>query len=145
MKTSRIMKKVNANILLTILEDARDIIVEGVEIGFIHPDDRELMIPGDPKPGRYYGLPKLQKPRETWPEGQNIPPLRPIVSGSGTISENLSHLIDEQAKNEVKKLDSYLEDTRHLLQLIHKENLRGPQPPGTVPVMLDIKGMYNKA
>ena len=44
----------------------------------------------------------------------------------------------------MRKLDSYVEDTRHLLEIIQEENRRGPQPPGTVPVTLDVKGMYNK-
>ena len=47
------------------------------------------------------------------------------------------------SKQEVKHIDSYLEDTRHLLQLIEEENARGPQLPGTVPVTLDVKAMYN--
>ena len=50
--------------------------------------------------------------------------------------------MDEQAKGEVKKLPTYLEDTRDLLQIIMEENHRGPQPPGTVPVILDMSGMY---
>ena len=64
------------------------------------------------------------------------------MSGSGTISEGISHWVDEHAKGEVKKLNTYLEDTRHLLQLIQEENERGPQAPGTIPVTLDIVGMY---
>ena len=43
----------------------------------------------------------------------------------------------------MKKLDSYLEDTRHLLQRVSEENLEGPQPTGTIPVTLDISGMYS--
>ena len=42
----------------------------------------------------------------------------------------------------MKRLPTYLEDTRHLLQLIQEENAKGPQPPGTIPVTLDIVGMY---
>ena len=76
-------ERVDPNILVTILEDAKSLVDEGVEKGFIHPSDGLLMIPSDPKPGRYYGLPKLQKPRDSWPVRQNIPPLWPIVSGSG--------------------------------------------------------------
>ena len=100
------------------------------------------MIPDEAMPGRYYGLVKNHKEKESWPPGQNIPPLRPVVSGSGTVSEGVSHWLDEQAKQEVRKLDSYLEDTRHVLEMIEEENSQGPQPSGTIPVTLDIAGMY---
>ena len=64
------------------------------------------------------------------------------MSGSGTVQEGISHWVDEQAMGEVKKWPTYLEDTRHLLQLIMEENHCGPQPPGTVPVTLDIDVRY---
>ena len=50
--------------------------------------------------------------------------------------------MDEHAKGEVRKHDSWLEDTRHLLEIIQEENKRGPQPPGIIPVTLDISSMY---
>ena len=56
------------------------------------------------KPGRYYGLAKVHKPQHSWPQvaGGRCPPLRPVVSGSGTISEGILHWVDEHAKGEVK-------------------------------------------
>ena len=71
------------------------------------------MVPPEPKPGRFYGLVKNHVDKEQWPEGQNIPPLRPIVSASGTNTEGISHWVDEHAKQEVHRLDSFLADTRH--------------------------------
>ena len=84
------------------------------------------MIPTKVKPGRYYGLSKLHKPRESWAAGQNISPLRPIVSASGTITDIISHWVDKQSMQEVKKIQLYVEDTRHLLEIIQEENRRGP-------------------
>ena len=40
-------------------------------------------------------------------------------------------------------LDYWLEDTRQMLQIITEENAAGPQQPGTIPVTLDISGMYS--
>ena len=123
---------------------AEELVQEGVREGFINPGDASFMIPEDAKPGRYYGLAKVHKSKQSWPkvaEGR-CPPLRPVVSGSGTVAEGVSHWVDEHAKGEVKRLPTYLEDTRHLLQLIQEENNKGPQPPGTIPVTLDIVGMY---
>ena len=76
----RYYEEVEPDILQVALEDAKALVKEGVERGFIHPKDGALMIPMEVRPGRYYGLPKLHKPRGSWPAGQNIPPLRPIVS-----------------------------------------------------------------
>ena len=123
---------------------AEELVQEGIREGFIHPDDAAQMVPEEGKPGRYYGLAKVHKARRCWPQvaGGRCPPLRPVVSGSGTVGEGISHWVDEQAKSEVKRIPTYLEDTRHLLQLIQEENAKGPQPVGTVPVTLDIVGMY---
>ena len=96
------------------------------------------MLSDQANPGRYCGLDKSHKEKDSRPVGQHIPPLSPVVSASGSVSEGISHWVDEQ----VKKLDSYLEDTRHVLDVIREENSRGPQPPGTIPVTLDIGGMY---
>ena len=125
--------------------NAQELVQEGVEAGFIHPEDAKEMVPEEAKPGRYYGLAKVHKARRCWPEvaGGRCPPLRSVVSGSGTVAEGISHWVDEGAKGEVPRLPTYLEDTRHLLQLIQEENENGPQPPGTIPVTLDIVAMYN--
>ena len=42
----------------------------------------------------------------------------------------------------MKKLESFIEDTRDHLFIISEENANGPQPDGTIPVTLDISGMY---
>ena len=65
------------------------------------------------------------------------------MSGSGSNTEGISHFVDEFAKEEVKHLDSWLEDTRHLLQILTEENTSGPQPTSSIPVTLDISGMYS--
>ena len=131
--------------LVNLRAKAEELVQEGVEAGFIHPEDAKEMVPDEAKPGRYYGLAKVHKARRCWPEvaGGRCPPLRPVVSGSGTVAEGISHWVDEVAKSEVPRLPTYLEDTRHLLQLIQEEIAKGPQPAGTVPVTLDIVGMYN--
>ena len=118
-----------------------DLVSEGVEAGYVHPDDVTHLVPPEPKPGRFYGLVKNHVEPDQW--SGPIPPLRPIVSGSGCNTEGISQFVDEFAKGEVKKLDSWLEDTRHLLQIVSEENAAGPQQPGTIPVTLDISGMYN--
>ena len=58
-------EEVNPGLLLRILEDARALIEEGLERGILNESDALIMMPADPKPGRYYGMMKLQKPKES--------------------------------------------------------------------------------
>ena len=69
--------------------------------------------------------------------------MRPVVAGSGSNTDNISFSIDREAKEMVPKLDSYWQDTPHALRDIKEENDKGPQPPHTIPVTMDIVGMYN--
>ena len=50
--------------------------------------------------------------------------------------------MDEFAKVEVPKLESYIEDSCDLLHLVESMNNKGSQPDGTIPVTMDINGMY---
>ena len=122
------------------LTRVKDLVEEGVKSGYIHPDDEKMMVPSVAKPGRYYGLPKNHKLIAL---GKNIPPLRPVVSGSGSKTEGISHWVDVHSKSEVSKLESFVEDSRHMLEIICHLNKKGPQPSQAVPVTLDISGMYS--
>ena len=64
----------------------KDVVNEGVEAGYIHPEDVPNLIPAEPKPGRLYGLVKNHVDPEKWTGP--IPPLRPIVSGSGSNTDS---------------------------------------------------------
>ena len=79
----------------------------------ITESDARNLLPREPTPGRFYGLVKNQKPIV---EGDKIPPLRPVVSGSGSNTEMISWLVDQEAKHMVPKLDSYWQDTPHALR-----------------------------
>ena len=93
-----------------------ELVNEGVQEGWIHKDDAKEMVVYDIKPGRYYGLAKVHKNRTVWPKiaGGRCPPLRPVNSCNGTISEGISHWVDEQAKEVVTRLPTFLEDMRHM-------------------------------
>ena len=129
-----------ATLKLHLLE-VKDLIQEGVNEGVIHKDDVPFMMPSKPTAGRLYGLVKDHAPQSKW-LFDKIPPLRPVVSMSGSNTEGLSHWVDEQAKAEVHKLPSYVEDTRHLLQIFQETNETKRQPAHAIPVVMDITNMY---
>ena len=68
--------------------------------------------------------------------------MRPVESVSVTTFENASHFVDLHSNDMVKELPSYLEDTPDLLRKLELENQKGPQPPGTFPVTLDVSSLY---
>lgn len=110
--------------------------------GLIEKDVAAWLVPDEPAPGRLYGLVKDHVVPEKWPEGSVIPPLRPVESASGTTFENASHFVDLHSNHLVKNLNSYWEDTPDMLRCFEEENLKGPQPPGTIPVTLDVSSLY---
>ena len=115
---------------------------EAKRLGYIDKDQASWLVPEEPAAGRLYGLVKDHVAREKWPEGSKIPPMRPVVSASGTTFENASHLVDYYSNDLVKGLDSYWQDTPDMLRDFASQNEAGPQPPGTIPVSLDISSLY---
>lgn len=59
----------------------------------------------------FYTLPKVHK-------DLHDPPGRPIISGSGSISEGISQIIDQHLRPHVMDLPSYTRNTIHLLQIL---------------------------
>lgn len=85
-----------------------------------------------PKVPTFYSIPKAHK-------SPNNPPERPIISRNGTLTENLSRLIDEHLRPHVISLTSYVKDTIHFLK-IHK-NLYIPVPTHSHLVTIDIEAL----
>ncbi|CAN7950103.1 unnamed protein product [Ixodes hexagonus] len=94
-------------------------------------DDKTMrsLIPLDPQPGGFYMLPKIHK--------QNNPG-RPIISGIGTVTENISSFIDLLIKDIPPKFASYVKDTNHFLREISNVVV----PPDSFLVTLDVASLY---
>jgi hypothetical protein len=89
----------------------------------------DYLLPKDPKPGRFYGLVKVHK--EGWP-------LRPIVSGNSTLTEQCSHLLDFLLKGTLPRIDTYVKDSDHFQSQI--KNLYVPQDAFLVTI--DVRSLY---
>ena len=73
---------------------------------------------------------------------KETPPPRPIISGSGSITENISLYVEHFIKDISTKHASFLQDTPHFLRIIEKVN-NGPKlPPNSMLVTSDITGAY---
>ena len=90
------------------------------------------------EPGKFYQLFKVHKSHSP----PALPPGRPIISGCGSITENLSAFVDHHAKPLVEKIPSYLQDTPDFLRQL-EEVKKTPLPPNSFPVSIDVVGLYS--
>ena len=120
-------------------------------------------LPDQPKPVVFYGIPKIQKLPEvikTAMECRNIinenlsdqtaidiaiehnilPPFRPIISGIGCLTENMSTYVDKILQPFPKKIPSYIQGTTQFLNCISKIKY---VPHNALIVSMDVKTLYN--
>jgi formamidopyrimidine-DNA glycosylase len=72
----------------------------------------EAMSTKDKGPGKFYQIYKVHKE----PAPPNLPPGCPIISGCGSLTENLSLFVDHHAKHLVQNIPSYLQITPDFLR-----------------------------
>jgi hypothetical protein len=96
-----------------------------------HIDDKtiEYLTPEDPKPGRFYLLPKIHKENN---------PGRPIVSDNGHPTENISEFIDFHLRSFVENLPSHIKDTTDYLKKMENVTI----PENTTLVTMDVTSLY---
>jgi hypothetical protein len=91
----------------------------------------------DKKPGKFYQLFKIHKKFKE----PNLPPGKPIISGCGSITENISLYVNHHAKDLVPEIPSYLQDTPHFLREL--ETLKNTViPQNSFPISVDVVGLY---
>ena len=113
---------------------------EGVEKGLICPEDAAIMVPKEPTAGRLYMNPKDHKKLDLV---TNMPPMREVVSGSGSNTEGLSKVVTHYINPINRQQPSYLEDTRHILAEVQDINRTlSPLPSTTRLVTIDVVAMY---
>ncbi|XP_031751078.1 uncharacterized protein LOC116408410 [Xenopus tropicalis] len=93
----------------------KEILVGLIDLGFTRgifsAKIRDYLLPKHPRIPIFHHLPKVHK-KERPPIG------RPIVSGIGSLNERLSELIDLYLQPLVQRLTSFVQDTKHVLQII---------------------------
>ena len=96
-------------------------------------------MPQEPTPARLYCNPKDHK--AVRPE-TGLPPMREIVSNSGSSTEGLGKIIDFYTRPVDMGAESYLEDTPDLLRQIQGLNDAGPQDETTFLFTMDVNAMF---
>ncbi|XP_075132018.1 uncharacterized protein LOC142204604 [Leptodactylus fuscus] len=99
--------------------------------GIISADIMQGLVVDFPKIATLYLLPKIHK-------NCNIPPGRPIVSGIGSLCENICRFVDFYLQKCVETLPSFIRDTSDTLR--HLDGLQ--LDPGTILVTCDVESLY---
>ena len=114
----------------------KKVIQEGISAGYFTEEFGKKLLPKEHKASNLYLLPKVHK------QFQRIPKGRPIIAACGSNTERISWLLDSVAKESVKNLESYIEDTPDLLRYFEKVNSEESLPPNSKPFSIDIKSFY---
>ena len=105
---------------------------------YISKDEYEAMLPDDKGVSKFYELFKVHK-KHTAP---HTPPERPIISGSGSMNENIGKFVESRLKEVANTHDCYLQDTPHLLRLLSEANQNGLARDGDIIVTVDVSALY---
>ena len=92
---------------------------------------KNLSSNSEPKPGRFYILPKIHK--------QGNPGRPIIISSNGHPTERISEFVDYHLKPLVQTLPSFIKDTTHFLLQLQK---LGPLPDNAIVVTQDVSSLY---
>ena len=111
---------------------------EGFNNKCINKEEYEAMKPEEKGPGKFYCNFKVHKPHEQ----NKAPPVRPIISGSGSLTENPSLFIEHHLKDIAKTHKTFIQDTPDFLRNIESINDSGPLPENALLVTVDITGLY---
>ena len=96
------------------------------------------MDPEDKNPSKFYCIFKVHKAHEH----KETPPPRPIVSGSGSITENISLYVEHHIKQIATQHVTYLQGTPHFLRIIEILNKGSKLPKNAMIVTSDVIGAY---
>ena len=116
----------------------RKLVEEGFEDEILSKEEFSAMVADDKDAAKFYCNFKVHKRHEP----MTAPPPRPIVSCSGSTTENIGAYVDYHIKDVAKEHHSFLQDTPDFLRCIEKVN-QGPKlEDDQILVTWDVVGLY---
>ena len=131
-------EKVEQDVLKIAKTKIKSILEEAHDNEIISKEEFTAMNPESKKPGKFYATFKVHKPHKE----NELPPLRPIVSASGSITENISLFVEHHIKDLANKHDSYLKDTPDFLRKVEDINNKEQLPENVILVTMDVSSLY---
>ena len=114
------------------------VLEEALAMEWITNGEFQVMNPEEMEPARFYCNFKVHKEHK---HGET-PPVRPIISGSGSTTENLGIFVEHHINKLAKSHKSFIEDTPDFLRQIEAINGRMSLLSNTILVTVDVKGAY---
>ena len=114
----------------------RCVVQEGLDNDILSKEEYESMIADDKEAAKFYCTFKVHKSHEP----MIAPPPRPILSGSGSATENIAAFVDHHIKDISKQHHSYLQDTPDFLRYIEKINQGPALEANQILVTWDVEG-----
>ena len=118
--------------------EIEDVLIEAHSLDLLSKTEYDTMNPRDCDPARFYCNFKVHKLHEP---GQT-PPVRPIISGSGSTTEMIGQYVDHHIKDLATKHSSYLQDTPHFLRVLESIRHGEPLPSDSILVTFDVTSAY---
>ena len=87
--------------------EINEVLIEARSLEIITKQEFKAMIPDDCEAARFYCNFKVHKPQLPG----TPPPVRPIISGSGSITEEIGQFVDDHIKEVATKHPSFLQNT----------------------------------
>jgi hypothetical protein len=87
--------------------EIRNLVQEGFDTDILSKEEYNAMLSDDKEAAKFYCTFKVHKSHEP----MTAPPPRPIVSGSGSVTENIAKFVDYHIKDIAKEHPSHLQDT----------------------------------
>lgn len=109
-------------------EDLYGLVDDAYYYGILDKHTWEYVRISQPREATFYALPKVHKKSRK-------PPGRPIVSGRGCLTDNLSKFVDNQLRPLVEDFPSHIKDTIHFLQMLDGLHIDGQ----TILVAIDLE------
>ena len=116
-----------------------DVLDEALEENIISKQYYNEMKTEDKTAGKFYCTFKVHKTHEKG----TTPPVRPIVSGVGSVTENIGVFVEHHLKEAATQHTTYLKDTPDFLRKVENEiNSKDPLPQNAIIVTCDVTGLY---
>ena len=131
--------KVEKSALYETKEKIKRLLQEGVDNNLLTSEEFKAMNPDNTNPSKFYLTFKVHKKHEIG----KAPPERPIVSGSGSPTENIGLFVEHHIKHLGTQHKSYLQDTPDFLRKIEQiNNEKEDLPKETILASIDVTGLY---
>ena len=130
--------KVHISALERAKTKVKEVVDEAYENNIITKEEHEAMNVEDGDPAKFYTIFKVHKKHPP----NTAPPPRPIISGSGSVFENIGKFIEHHIKDFANKHDSFLQDTPHFLRTLEEVNKNIRLKENSILVTIDVKALF---